>query len=112
MNTQTITDKIYERSDAELRAKVAESQKWIWDAIRENNAERPIAKLFPEIECTTERLPWLGEFTVQFDALVIAYLRDLYREKAVSAFMAKVNNMAAEMENLGIVVMNRENENA
>lgn len=91
MNEQTITEKLFDKADKELKARINKSTQWIYDDARQvEHSEKP----------------WIGTIGVQFNELAFDYLREKYRQQAIDDFMAKVNSMAEEMENLGIVVRN------
>jgi len=113
----TITERLHARSDTNLKDKLEKTTKWIWDERTEG--ERPKLEDFPGVktaygnagESAPREMPWIGSIQQQFLTVAFAYLRDKYRDAAVTEFMDKINSMAAEMENLGIVIQqNEENQ--
>lgn len=110
----TITERLHARSDSDLKAKLEMAAKWIWD--ERTQGERPKLEDFPGVktaysnagESAPREMPWIGSIQQQFLTVAFAYLRDKYREAAVTQFMDKINSMASEMENLGIAIQDRE----
>lgn len=100
MNTDEITQRIYIRSDRDLRAKINASVKWVWDESG-HSCERPNSRL-EEIqselggggsEFALNKVPWIGAAIRMFEVVAFHYLRDKYRSQAVSDFMAKVESV-------------------
>ena len=111
----TITERIHLKADQDLRKKIDASLEWIWEEARAYSAQ-PKIENFPFIasaytndgQKSPTSVPWVGAVQNQFKEVAFAYLCERYRYVAVTQFMAKVNNMAAEMENLGISIQQRE----
>ena len=120
MNADTLTSRIHAQADAELRKKIDESFQWIWDETGHQNQKNPELDDFPKVQASIMNqgrpkftsMPWIGAVQSVHTEVAFAYLRDKYRSRAVNEFMAKVNGMAAEMENLGIVVQQAQEEEA
>jgi len=115
--TDTITERIHAKADADLKKKLSESLAWVWNETG-HGCELPKLSDFPDVTsqitntgaATPTEMPWIGATSNQFAAVAFAYLRDKYRARAVADFMAKVESMAAEFENLGIAIAERGNE--
>ena len=111
MKADTLTERLHEKADADLRKKLKDSFRWIADEIGCPTTS-PELEEFPRVQSAVMNagrpkftsMPWFGNAQQVHTEVAFAFLRDKYRSRAVSEFMAKVNNMAAEMENLGIVV--------
>lgn len=103
MNAQTITKTIFDKADAELKERISQSTRWIIDEVQQTPRSKAVD--FPNIRANNHsELPWVGTSLVEFNELAFASLRDKYRQQAITKFMSKVESMAEEMENLGIVV--------
>lgn len=97
MNTiDEITKRIYDRSDRELKGRIEQSVKWIWDEITQG-VNRPGPDQLAEVNAaapggipTFKEMPWIGGVLCLWKAVAFAYLRDKYRQQAISAFMEKV----------------------
>ena len=97
MKNNEITQRIYAKSDRELRAKLEASIKWVWDETRHGGAgpgEAGLAELNHELNGTGlpefKDMPWIGAIQKQFVWIAFLYLRERYRNLAVTAFMEKV----------------------
>lgn len=118
MKSSTITERLHAKSDADLKAKLAESTKWVWDQTGYSSASNPSLEEFPDVtanytndgKTAPKEMPWIGRIIELFKAVSFAYLRDKWRNKYITDFMGKVEAMASEMENLGIVIESREEE--
>lgn len=118
MNTaSTITERLHAKADADLKAKLKQSVSWVWDSTGYSIAT-PALEDFPDVAAnlindgqpTPSKMPWIGRIVELFTAVAFAYLRDKWRDKYVLDFMDKVEAMASEMENLGLVVHAQEKE--
>ena len=115
MNADTITTRLHAKADADLKKKIAESVKWIWEATQGMSGSMPKLVDHKDLETAMrntgskwESMPWIGGLLDVFKKVAFAYLRDKWRSQYVSDFMGKVESMAAEMENLGIVIQQQE----
>lgn len=102
MNTETLTEKIYAKSDAELKKKIADSVAWIWNEtghtgikpdanqLSEINGELRGSADFKEFEA----MPWIGAATKRFEVIAFHYLRNKYRSQAIYDFMQKVESIS------------------
>ena len=104
MNAQTITERIYDKTDAELTKRIRQSVAWIHEESNVNSASRPTTTEFPNVKNKGDTFPGLWDSSNEFQNIAYAYLRDLNRNRATKEFMSKVDSMAEEMENLGIVM--------
>ena len=96
-----IAQRIYVKSDAELRKKIKESVAWVWEESG-HSAPRPDSR-FAEIKSelgglsgdfSVERVPWIGSASRLFEVVAFHYLRDKYRQKAISDFMQKIDEVS------------------
>lgn len=100
-----ITEKIFAKSDKELRAKLEQSVKWIWDESG-HSCERPkdVAALNKAISSNSiqefKEMPWIGAISKLLVETAFLYLRDKYRQKAIREFMAKVESLSEQVEQL------------
>lgn len=111
MKASTITERLHAKADADLKARLNDSVSWVWD---QTGCSRvyPDIKDFPEVVSHVtndglpepQKMPWIGRVLELFKSVAFAYLRDQWRDRYVSEFMAKVEAMASEMESLGIAV--------
>lgn len=106
MNLSTITERLYQKSDLELRKKIETSIAWIWDEKPTNfkfdaEQEKQFATAmsgkppYSQMKDT----PWLGYAQAFFTEVAFHYLRDRYREKALTDFMTKVNSIDEIIQN-------------
>ncbi len=117
MKTDTITDRLHAKADADLRKKITESMKWIWDETG-HSSQHPKIEDFPNVSAAISNqglpkpasMPWIGAVQQVHTEVAFAFLRDRWRSRYVSEFMGKVEAMADEMENLGIVLRQNEEE--
>ena len=92
-----ITKRICDRSDLELRKKLAASLAWIWIETG-YDSPRPKPEQLEEVNEVIrgtglepyKEIPWIGAASKVFEAVTFAYLRDKYRDKAVADFIEKV----------------------
>lgn len=117
MNTDTITTRLHAKADADLRKKLNESVEWIWQETQYRSNSQPkmedhnnVVTAINNAGRKWETMPWIGSIISIFKEVAFAYLRDDWRKRYVSEFMGKVESMAEEMENLGIVIQQREEE--
>lgn len=111
MKADTLTDKLHAKADADLRKKIKDSLEWIADEIGHPTTS-PELEEFPRVQSAITNMgrpkfasmPWFGNAQQVHAEVAFAFLRDKYRNRYVAEFMDKVNGMAAEMEYLGIVV--------
>lgn len=102
MKASTITERLHAKADADLKAKLKDSVEWVWKQTG-HTCTRPKLEDFPEV-AMDGKMPWIGHVSQLFESVAFAYLRDQWRDRYVSEFMAKVETMASEMESLGIAV--------
>ena len=115
MNQITITERLHAKADADLKAKLEQSVSWVWDQSG-YSSDRPNLDDFPDVAANysndgqpaPSNMPWIGRIIALFKAVAFAYLRDKWRSQYVSDFMGKVEAMASEMENLGLVIQAQE----
>lgn len=94
----TLTQRIHDKSDRELRKKIDNSMDWIWEETG-HTGHRPkdveLANLNAELSgnISYSQMPWIESVMNQFKAVAFYYLRDKYRAKALSDFMAKVESI-------------------
>lgn len=111
MKASSITERLYAKADNDLKSKLEQSVAWVWDQSG-HATDQPKLEDFPDIvsnytndaQPAPQKMPWIGRVINLFKAVAFAYLRDKWRNQYVSDFMAKVEAMASEMENLGLVV--------
>jgi len=96
MNTETLTQKLHDKADRELRERIRNSMDPIWKELGANG-DWQRGKEGP-------KLPWPGPSGAEFEKVAFEYLCAPNRERAVSDFMAKVESMASQMEELGLVI--------
>lgn len=116
MNTDTITTRLHAKADADLKAKLSESVAWVWEQTGHSGHPNPKLEDFPDVasqytndgQAAPKGMPWIGRILELFKAVSFAYLRDKWRNRYVAEFLGKVEAMAAEMENLGIVIHQNE----
>ncbi len=113
----TITEKLHAKADADLKAKLEQSVSWVWDQTG-YSSDTPNLEDFPDVAASftndgqpaPSKMPWIGRVVAMFKAVAFAYLRDKWRSRYISDFMGKVEAMAGEMENLGLVIRAQEQE--
>ena len=119
MSTSSITERLHAKADADLKARLNESVAWVWEETGHSSGRsNPDLTEFPEIkhhytndgQPAPQKMPWIGRILELFKAVSFAYLRDKWRDKYVSDFMAKVEAVAGEMESLGIVIQTQKQE--
>jgi hypothetical protein len=116
MKASTITERLHAKADADLKAKLEQSVSWVWDQIGYSTRTHPDIKDFPDVSSNytndgqpaPAKMPWIGRTLGLFKEVSFAYLRDKWRDQYVSDFMGKVEAMASEMENLGLVIQSQE----
>jgi hypothetical protein len=110
MNPETLTQKLHAKSDSDLRAKIIAATAWIHDDLSHSeftsgdNADFLKLVSGSEIGNLLTKVPWIGSAINVFTETAFAYLRDKYRQRAVADFMAKVESMAEQMQELGMVI--------
>lgn len=95
-----IAQRIYAKSDAELRKKITASVAWVWEESG-HSVTRPDSRL-EEIkseiggvgDIAIDKVPWIGSASRLFEVLAFHYLRDRYRQKAISDFMQKIDEVS------------------
>jgi len=115
MKVSTITERLHAKADADLKAKLEQSVSWVWDQSG-YSSDTPNLDDFPDVAANysndgqpaPSNMPWIGRIIALFKAVAFAYLRDKWRSQYVSDFMGKVEAMASEMENLGLVIQAQE----
>ncbi len=115
MKASTITERLHAKADADLKAKLEQSVSWVLD---QSGYSSDIPKLedFPDVAASftndgrpaPTKMPWIGCVIAMFKTVAFAYLRDRWRSRYISEFMGKVEAMASEMENLGLVIQVQE----
>ena len=111
MQSHTITDRLHAKADTDLKSKLESSVAWVWDSTGHSTAE-PNLEEFPDVSNNftndglqkPTKMPWIGRVLSLFKSVAFAYLRDKWRNQYVADFMGKVEAMASEMENLGIII--------
>ena len=111
MKPSTITERLHAKADTDLKARLNDSVEWVWKQTG-HACTQPNLEDFPEVtaaytndgKTAPSKMPWIGIVLNLFKAVAFAYLRDTWRDRYVSEFMAKVEAMASEMESLGIAV--------
>lgn len=117
MKTDTLTDRLHAKADADLRKKITESMQWILDesgyATRGNGPKiedhpRVSDAMASQGQARPSAMPWIGSIQAVHTEVAFAYLRDKWRSRYVFDFMSKVEAMASEMENLGLVIQSQD----
>ena len=112
MKASTITERLYAKADADLKYKLNESVKWVWEQTGHSTESHPTLEDFPDVvsnytndgQAKPNKMPWIGRVIELFKSVSFAYLRDKWRNQYVSDFMGKIEAVASEMENLGIII--------
>lgn len=115
MQASTITERLHAKADTDLKTKLEASVAWVWDTTG-HSCHQPELEAFPEIskvftndgKAAPAKMPWIGRVLELFKTVAFAYLRDKWRNQYVADFMGKVEAMASEMENLGLVIQSQE----
>lgn len=97
MTNDAITQRIYNKSDRDLRAELENSIKWVWDQTG-HTADRPKESEVHDLNKAMsgtglpefKSIPWIGATNKQFVETAFLYLRDRRRAAAIHDFMQKV----------------------
>ena len=101
---ETITILLHARSDKKLRERLNSSVNWVWNEVGEHHAKRPgcVNDLNEKMRGTTfpefKEVPWTGSVSELWVEVQFLYLRDICRDKEVSDFMSKVDEIKEVFE--------------
>lgn len=93
-----LTQRIYNKSDTDLRKKLEDCTKWVWDET--GYGDKPSDEALAEARSNLSGTdlpelsnPWIGNVRRQFIEVSFAWLRDRYRNEALCDFMQKVESL-------------------
>jgi len=116
MTPETITKKIHDKADKDLRDKINLHINALWKIADAHSTEKPTREGHPALDKALSlagykiSVPWIGDINSVIRELAFSHARDKNRENATFAFMAKIEAMADQFEELGMVVTQRDNE--
>lgn len=92
MNAQSITDKIHQRSDAELKKLIEAAVMPLFEECR-NMPYGDLSRAYPDDWKDFKDNHWIGHYMQKYRDLAFLYLRDYHRAKAVDEFVRKVEEV-------------------
>lgn len=116
MTPETLTQKLHDLSDRKLREEISKALEWFQTAMPFSesidhsllSSAMSITSLGHELK----RPVYSGDAIRLLKVVAFIRLRDSRRDAEVRSFMEKVNGMATQFENLGLVIAdNAEGEN-
>lgn len=102
MIPDTITQRIHDRSDAELRKELKAFTTKIWDEACPHSSERPALDDWPGLSESVrkhnlfknEETPWIGAVAEAYVELAFAHIAPKRRANALHDFMKKVESVS------------------
>ena len=108
MKAETLTERIYQQSDKDLKRKIDQSLDWIWQESG-HTATKPedsqLAEINAELRGTADfseftSMPWIGAAIGRLKVIAFHYLRNKYRNQAMTDFINKVKSVDEIIHNL------------
>jgi len=99
MNTQGITERLHAKADAQLTAEISKALEPIWNLMGRDSQPHKF-KAIRTTDAHTEVEVYWRESIKGIKAMAFEHHRDAFRQKVVDEFMAKVESLSEQVEQL------------
>lgn len=108
MKAETLTERIYQQADNDLKRKIDQSLDWIWKETGHTTTkpdDSQLAEINDELRGTANfseftSMPWIGAAIGRLKVITFHYLRNKYRNQAMTDFINKVKSVDEIINNL------------